>query len=119
MDYLTIRIPKNLIRFAALFYGVWCVSLWAALMGLSVFILNHKDPFWNPLWQPKTANASMAALCLFAVGGGSVVFGFFRMLHHTKNQPRLTVVLAALFSVCLPAIALLSSAGLLLVFLKI
>ena len=50
--------------FVVLFYGVWCGSLWVALLGLGVFISKNKDPFWSPLWQTKTADASILSLII-------------------------------------------------------
>ena len=111
LEYVTIKVPKLLIRFFILFYGVWCGSLWATLMGLGLFILKNKDPFWSPIWQPQTANASIAFLTLFLLGLLSVIFGQVRIFQITKSHSKDLMWPSALLGISLPVMALFVSHG--------
>ena len=113
MDHVIVEIPKRLINFVALFYGLWCGSLWAALMGLSLFILKNKEPFWSPLWQPQTADASIAFIVLFILGSLSIVFGLMQAVRLARNAHPFIARATKAFCLALPLLVFLASKGLL------
>ena len=109
MEFVTIKIPKSLIRFFMLFYGLWCGSLWATLMGLGFYILRHKEPFWSSIWQPQTSVASVAFLTLFLLGLLSLIYGKFRVLQITKSNCKNLRWPSLLLGISLPIMALFIS----------